>query len=294
MSTNQLPTIDPVTTAGPRWRRTRRALLVACYSLLSLWALAMSSFGPVAALTMDLPEDSLRFTGVAAGCFKVLTLGAALAVLLSRGRSVLAVRVLLVGQVVWLVTDLLSPQSDEGAAAVLLRFAVSTALWVGPWLLLATDRRRLWSEPVSLRRIPAALPVLAAGPLIAWSLANAQLDVTGTLPGGGTYAELRYDLTGLPLAFLTGLVLAALYATRWWSVALATVGLVVGGLALVYPDGYGAPGALGATGLLALSALVLLGHRLPSAQRRPPASLGEVGPTIPTAGTLLNSRDTRS
>jgi hypothetical protein len=260
MTTSQPRTVDGAPTR-PRWGRARLVLLVACYGLLSLWATVMSGFGPALALSANLPEPSLRFTAVGAGAFKVLTLGPAVAVLLSRGRSVLAVRVLLAGQVVWLAVDLLAPQEDEGAVAVLVRFVVSTAIWVGPWLLLSADRRRLWSEPVTVRRVPAALAAVAVLPLLLWARANAGLDASGTLPGGGTYAELRYDLTGLPLAVLTGLGLATLHRGRWWSTVLAAVCLVVGLLALVYPDAYGSPGAAGA-GLLvvavALGSVVLL------------------------------------
>jgi hypothetical protein len=261
MTTHPLRTAEDVASTAPAWGRTRVVLLTGCYALLSLWAVVMSGVGPVIALTADLPDPALRFTGVAAGGFKVLTLGAAVAVLLSRGRSVLAVRVLLVGQLVWCAADLLAPQEDEGAVAVLVRLLVSTAIWVGPWLLLSTHRRQLWTEPATTRRVPAVLAAVAALHLLAWARATAGLDASGTLPGGGSYAELRYDLTGLPLAVLAGLVIAAVHVSRWWSAVLATVCLVVGLLGLVHPDGYGAPGTTGAALLVVTAVLVSLGLR---------------------------------
>ncbi len=265
MSVTTSPSPADAAPGRPRLRRSRALLLTGGYALLSLWALVMSGFGPVAALTAQLPDPSLRFAAVAAGGFKVLTLGAAAAVLLSRGRSVFAVRVLLAGQVVWLATDLLAPQGQEGMSAALVRFVVSTAIWVGPWLLLAPGRRRLWSEPLTVRRLPAVVTVVAAAPLVAWATTTAGLDVSGTLPGEGTYAELRYDLTGLSLAVLAALVLASVDARRpWWDRLVAVVCIVVGGLAAVYPDGYASPGPAG-LGLLAVAAALLAS---PAIERR--------------------------
>ena len=246
---------DDVAPVRRSWARARGVLLIGCYAVLSLWAAVMSGVGPVVALVADLPDPSLRFTAVAAGGFKVLTLGPAVAVLISRGRSVLAVRALLAGQVVWFVTDVLAPQEDEGAVELLVRFVVSTAIWVGPWLLLSTHRRRLWSDPMTVRKPLAVLAVAAAVPLAIWARTNATLGTSGTLPGGGTYAELRYDVTGLPLALLVGLALASLCADRWWRAVLAGVCLTGGVLALVSPRAYGSPGPAGA-GLLGVAVVL--------------------------------------
>ena len=62
---------------------TRRRVVGLCalYAVLSLWALVMSSFGTVMLLLGRLPDDSWAFGALAAGAFKLMTLGGAIAVL---------------------------------------------------------------------------------------------------------------------------------------------------------------------------------------------------------------------
>jgi hypothetical protein len=256
-----------VTTEVPhRLARVRVVALCVLYSLLSLWAVVLCVTGPAVALFGALPDPALRFTGFAAGVFKVITVGPALAVLLSRGRSVLAVRALVVGQAVWLHADLLAPQDDVGAPGRVLQYLVSMALWVGPWLLLAPGRSRLWRQRFVVRRGVLLLAAVAAAPLCAWAFLTSREDLaTGV---GADALELRSDLTGMPLALLAGLVLAALHEQRWWDRLIISCCLVVGVLALVYPDGYGAPGR--AAGLLVpLGAALALAGR--SVRGLPPA-----------------------
>ncbi|HEX6916450.1 MAG TPA: hypothetical protein VF140_00115 [Phycicoccus sp.] len=257
-----------LTTEVPhRLTRARVVALCVLYTPLSLWALVMCAAGPAVALFGAQPDPSIRFTGVAAGAFKALTVGPALAVLLSRGRSVLAVRALVVGQAVWLAADLLAPEEDITAPSRLLQYAVSTALWVGPWLLLAPGRAALWRQRLVVRRRLLVLAAVAAAPLVGWAVLTSRGDLVSGL--GGDALELRFDMTGMPLALLAGLVLAAVHDGRWWDRLVATCFLVIGALALVYPDAYGAPGR--AAGLLVpLGAAVALAGR--SVRGLPPAT----------------------
>lgn len=263
------------TTAPVRFARTRLVALCALYTLLSLWALVMSAVGPVMAVFGTLPDPSYRFTAMAAGVFKVLTVGAAVAVLVSLGRSTVAVRVLLLGQGVWFVADLLAPEEDVSVPGRLLRLVVSTAVWVGPWLLFARDRSRLWREPLRMRRPLLVLALVSAVPLVAWALANAGADLDPAL--GADAAELRFDVTAMPLAVLAGLALAALHVRRWWDRVVASCCLVLGALALVHPDAYGAPGRM-AGGLVLVGAVVgLAGHLRRRGTRSEGATAAEHG-----------------
>ncbi len=74
-------------TATIRLARTRVAILTCCYALLSLWALLLSVPGIGALVTGQLPDPSFRFAAVGATCFKILTVGPALAVALTGGAA---------------------------------------------------------------------------------------------------------------------------------------------------------------------------------------------------------------
>ncbi len=253
MSATTAAPIDP-TAHRPLLAHTRAVLLVVAYGLLSLWALALAAPGVAAVLGGGLPDPSLRFLAVGATSFKLLTVGAAVAVLLTRGGSVLAVRVLVAGQVVWLVADLLTPQGDDGVLGAALRLPLSLAIWVGPWLLLTTDRRRLWRQPLQVRMPLAAVAVLGAVPLGIWSAAASRVGLPASLPGDEA-AELRFDACGLPVALLAAVALCSLHRARWWDAGVGAVCVALAVLAVTVPTGPASPGS---TGLLLLAVPVLL------------------------------------
>ena len=229
---------------SPRWPRIRLVALCTIYSLLSLWALVMTTFGTVMVLLGRLPDPWWTFGALAAGSFKLLTLGPALVILTSRGRSVLAVRALVVGQLVWLAADLVAPEEPASAGELLGRSAVSLALWVGPWLLLSNDRSRLWRDPVLVRRPLLGLALVVAAACWPWAVAVAHLDPT-IKSSLGTTGELRYDMVGFPIAVVAGLCLSALCDARWWhrTVGIALVWVAVA--AAISPSGFGSPGYAG-------------------------------------------------
>ncbi len=247
------------TDAPAHLARTRLVALSALYTLLSLWALVLCSVGPVMAVVGNLPDPSFRFTATSAGVFKVLTVGPAVAVLLSRGRSTFAVRALVLGQIVWFVAGVLAPEEEASPTVQLLQLVVSTAIWVGPWLLLAQKRSRLWREPILVRRPLHLLALVASVPLIGWAVANARGDLATEL--GSSATELRFDMTGMPLAVLAALALSALHDRRLWDHVVTFCCAVVGVLALVYPHAYGAPGRSAGGLLIAGAVLTLAGRR---------------------------------
>ncbi|TPG14853.1 hypothetical protein [Pedococcus bigeumensis] len=227
-----------------RWPRIRLVALCAIYALLSLWALVMTTFGTVMVLLGRLPDPSWTFGALAAGAFKLLTLGPALVILASRGRSALAVRALILGQLVWLAADLVAPEEPASAGERLGRSAVSLVLWVGPWLLLSDHRSRLWRDPVLVRRPLLALALMVAAACWPWAVAITHLDPT-TKSSLGTTGELRYDIVGFPIAVVAGLCLGALCGARWWdrTVCVALVWVAVS--AAIAPTGFGSPGYAG-------------------------------------------------
>lgn len=250
---------------SPALGRTRVLVLRVLYALLSLWALVMSSFGTVVVALHRLPDPALTFAALGAGAFKILTLGPALVVLASRGRSVLAVRVLVVGQLVWLVTDLLAPQDGASVPELMARYVVSTVLWVGPWLALSPGRSRLWRAPLSVRPVVLGLAAVVSAACLPWALAGTRLDASQTT-SVGTMAELRYDVVGLALAPLAALFVAAVVDAPWWDrwVAGALVWLAMA--CVVSPHGYGSPGYVGVLGVVPAAVLVWVSFRRPRHQ----------------------------
>ena len=259
MTTATVPPSIPHEASRPRLARTRSVVLVGVYGLLSLWALALSTAGVGALITGQLPDVSLRFVAVAATCFKMLSVGPAVAVCVSRGRSVLAVRALLLGQVVWFVADLLAPQGDDGTVGAALRFLLGLVIWVGPWLVLSSDRRRLWRPASTFRPVVLAAAVLGAVPLVQWSVAASRIRLPVAL-NAEEMAELRFDLCGLPLMVLLAVAVAAVHRVAWWDLLVSLVNTALAALALADAVRPGSPGLTGAAMLLV--PLALTGQRL--------------------------------
>ncbi|MFN8029086.1 MAG: hypothetical protein U0Q10_01830 [Dermatophilaceae bacterium] len=246
--------------ARTRAGRARAVAVTAVYGLLSLLALALAAPGPVGTLTGKDPTSAWHVTGFLVGAFKVLTLGPALVVAATRGRSVAAVRLLAVGQVAWCLAGVLSPQPGDGRLAAIPAAAFSLVLWVGPWFLLSPARRRLWADPWPTRRALLLIAAVALPAVGIWLGHQAALPSHGPV-GSGDYRELRYDVTGAAAALGVSLLTAATLGALWWDRTVATVLAVVGILSAVYPDGYGSAGRPGGVALvLAAAALAWTGR----------------------------------
>ena len=235
--------------------RVRHVALCACYAFLSLWALVMTFYGTVLLVSGGLPDRSWAFGALAAAAFKALTLGSALVILVTRGRSVQAVRVLAIGQAVWLAADLIAPQESVSVVEVTARAAVSLVMWVGPWVLLAEQRSRLWRDRLTVRPRLFALSLLAVLLCVPWALATARLDVSQQTSVGST-AELRYDVAGCAISLVAALVLCAMTLAPWWDRMVAAALICVGLASVTFPSGYGSPGYVGGLFIILAGALL--------------------------------------
>ncbi len=232
----------------PRLVRTRTVAIRVVYAVLSVWAVVMSGFGWAVVVSGQLPDSSWRFAATATLAFKALTLGSVVVVAWTGGRSVLAVRALVAGQLCWALASVIAPQDDATVLVRLTQVAVSAAIWVGPWLLLASRRSRLWREPVQVDRLLVPAATIAAVPLVTWAVLQAGLDIGGAHVA--QQAELRFDLVGVPLALAAAALLGAVHPRGWWRVSVAAAGLYVGLLALVLSGDWGSPGRLGGLALV--------------------------------------------
>lgn len=249
-----------ITAARPRLAVARTVVLRIVYALLSLWALAMTVTGPVALVAGKLPEPRWQAAAAITAVFKLLTIGPALVVAWTGGRSVLAVRALVVGQLCWLAASLLAPEDGSSAPARFGQAAVSLLIWVGPWLLLAARRSALWREPVRLDRALLAAGLVAAVPLVGWALVAAGLDVSGGTTGFDP-RELRFDMVGLPLALAAAVLIAATHRSRAWLGGTVVAWVYVGFVGVLLPHRWGSPGDVAGAALV-IGGLLLLVHNL--------------------------------
>lgn len=254
---NVSTTVADAETGRPRALKARRIALVVVYSLFSLWLLLMATpLGVVVA--GETPEGPFAYGTMPVVVFKWLTLGGYLVVAATAGRSVVAVQWIVAGVVAWAATEIVSPQ-ESGASLVesLLPYVVNLLLVVGPWVLLAPERRELLHLRPRPDRPALAVAVVALVPLAVW--ASWAASVSGPrLPE--ELAEFRFDVVALPISFAVVGVLAALRprATRWLLAVVAAAALASGVLALVLgTTAPGAPGRAAGAALVAVGAFLV-------------------------------------
>ena len=246
MSTDQAVT-DTIPRRAPRALRVRRIAIRVLYCLLSLYALVMAQGVVLFLAGQAIPGWSFMFA--ASSVFKLVTLAATLPLAWTAGRRIGAARWLALGIVTWLVAEALTGQLRplEGVWGVLF--------WLGPWLVLAPERRQLFVRP---GRPP--LPLLAATlvgvvALVSWAVQAGHAIPTAFPPvatGPDGLATLQLDLAGIPLSLAAVTVLAATTLIRS-AVALrvaAVACLAVGAAGLAWPHDLGSPGAIGGAALL--------------------------------------------
>jgi hypothetical protein len=227
------------------------------YGLLSLWTMAMA-MGLAMLLAGKVPAGPYAFAAAGTTVWKLLSLGGYLVVMWTAGRSVVAVQWVLVGQVTWLVADMVAPQDPtEGLSALILRSVVNTLIFLGPWFLLAPERRQVVHLRPRPDRVAVAILALSLPALSMWAQHNSHLHFPTTVGRAGE--ELRFDVTGLALVFATvGLFAALRPSSRRWPLGVAAAGALYVGidaLATTSTD-LASPGVPGGAAFLALAALL--------------------------------------
>ena len=251
--------LDRDTTPQPRALKARRVIIRVVYLLVSLLTFSMAT-GIVELLTGHIPNGPFGFGAGASTAWKLLSLGGYIVLAWTAGRSVPAAQWVLVGQATWLVADLVAPQDPTAAVpGTIFQYAATTLIFLGPWLVLAPERR----EIVHLRARPdrVALAVMIAVVVIAivWAHHNAAL-VMPTIDEQS--AEFRFDMVGLAVVLGSVGVFAALRprGARWPLGCCAAACIYAGILSLVTATtDLANPGRAGA--LLLLASGVLLAWR---------------------------------
>jgi len=246
MSTDQAVT-DTIPRRAPRALRVRRIAIRVLYCLLSLYALVMAQGVVLLLAGQAIPGWSFMFA--ASSVFKLVTLAATLPLAWTAGRRIGAARWLAVGLATWLVAEALTGQLRplEGVTMVLF--------WLGPWLLLAPERRQLLVRPGRPPLLLGAATLAGVLALVTWAVQAGHTVPTAFPPvaaGPDGLATLQLDLAGIALSLAAATLLAATARTRSavaWRIA-GVACLAVGAAGLAWPHDLGSPGALGGGALL--------------------------------------------
>lgn len=252
MSTDQ--TVAATTERSPRALRARRVALRVLYGLLSVWAMVMAHGVVLLLAGQAVPGWSFLFA--ASSVFKLITLAATVPLAWTAGRRTGAARWLAVGLATWLLAEAITGQLRP------LRAVVTVLVWLGPWLLLAPERRQLFTRPARPPLLVGAAVALGVVGSVIWAV-RAGRTVPSAIPsvvdGPGAVGMLQLDLAGIPLS-LAAAVLLAVTATARSAVAPFIAGAActaVGGAGLVWPHDLGSPGTGGGAALLVAGAALL-------------------------------------
>jgi hypothetical protein len=216
------------------------------YGLLSLWLLAMSR-GAVLAMTDHLPTHGSvyyqsPFIHWSVTGWKLLSLGGVLVLAATAGRSVLAFQWLVVGQICWLISDQIAAEADSGG---IVSFLATIVIWNVPWLLASPHRRQAFALKLRPDRTLCVIWLLAALPLIVWTLSYADTGELGAV--------------GIPATLMIVGAWAALRPSgaRWPALCVAITTLWTGAGAIAWPSAAGSPGRAWGLVLIAVGLAVL-------------------------------------
>lgn len=243
---------------GPgRALRARRLAIRVLYGLLSLWTLMMA-MGLGLLLAGKVPAGPYAFAVAGTTVWKLLSLGGYLVIMWTAGRSVVAVQWVLVGQLTWLIAEVMAPQDPtEGVVGSVIQSVVNTLIFLGPWFLLAPERGQVVHLRARPDRVAVAILALSLPGLIVWAQHNSGLQIPAI--DGGTGEELRFDVTGLALMFATLGIFAALRPSgRRWPLGVVAAGALYVGIDAMATKttDLASPGLLGGAAFLALAALL--------------------------------------
>jgi hypothetical protein len=258
----QRPTVDtalptPPATPPVRMIRARRVAIRVIYGLISLMTLTMA-MGLVGLVTGGVPDGPYAFAAAGTTALKLLSLGGYLVIMWTAGRNVVAVQWVVVGQLTWLVAELLAPQDPtQSGLGLVVQYAAITAIYLGPWVVLAPER----SEVVHLRarpdRVALTLVAVSLPAMALWVRHNAELVIVTA--DGGSPNELRFDIVGLALVLWTvGLFAALRPSGRRWPLGVVAAGALYIGACAALADSkdLGNPGIPAGVALLASGLLL--------------------------------------
>ena len=251
--------LDRDTAPQPRALKTRRIIIRVVYILVSLLTFSMAT-GIVDQLTGHIPPGPYGFGAGASTAWKLLSLGGYLVLAWTAGRSVPAAQWVLVGQATWLVADVMAPQDPTAdVPGTIFQYAATTLLFLGPWLVLAPERREILHLRARPDRVALAAMLAVVVMSILWAHGNEAM-VMPTIDEQS--AEFRFDMVGLAVSLASVGVFAALRprGARWPLGCCAAACIYAGILSLVTSQtDLANPGRHG--GLLLLASGVLLAWR---------------------------------
>lgn len=180
----------------------------------------------------------------------MLSLGGVAFVMWTGGRSVAAYWAIATGQLVWMISGVLSPQPDGNGIALTL---VNLVIFYGPLIALRPRRRELLRPRFRPSAVLAAMAV--AGSVF---LAGFAVHLSRTLGG-----EIGFDMVGLYLILGAMALFAALRPAGGQLVAplVAAATVLVGVAAMMFPSDQASAGRLGGALLIAVGlAFGAVGH----------------------------------
>ena len=258
----QRPTVDmdrptTPTTSSPRMIRARRVAIRVVYGLISLMTLTMA-MGLVGLVTGGVPDGPYAFVAAGTTALKLLSLGGYLVIMWTAGRSVVAVQWVVVGQLTWLVTELVAPQDpSESVLGLVLQYAAIIAVYLGPWALLAPERREVLHLRARPDRVALAILAVSLPAMVLWVRHNAGVAIATV--DGGNPDELRFDIVGLALVLWTVGAFAALRpGGRRWPLGVVAAGALYVGTCAAVADSQDLanPGLPAGVALLATGAIL--------------------------------------
>jgi hypothetical protein len=247
----ELPT--PQATPSPRMIRARRLAIRVIYGLISLMTLTMA-MGLVGLVTGGVPDGPYAFAAAGTTALKLLSLGGYLVIMWTAGRNVVAVQWVVVGQLTWLVAELVAPQDpSESVLGLIVQYAAITAVYLGPWVVLAPERTEVLHLRARPDRTALTLVAVSLPASVLWARHNAGL-VIATIDGGSP-DELRFDIVALSLVLWTVGMFAALRPSgRRWPLGVVAAGALYLGTCAALADSHDLanPGLPAGIALLAL------------------------------------------
>jgi hypothetical protein len=212
------------TAQNQHWARWRLWTIRICYALLSVWALLMAQWG----FRLWQADPGYHFGYGSVTAWKLLAVGGVFAICLTAGRSVVAFYALMVGWASWFLAERLYPAAPEEETGI-LSILTTVVLWLLPLVLLRPNRRELLRPELRPSAILLPLALVAAVPLLIYSVRQGRTDQDSGILGVAVAAQA---------------VLAALRPrhTRWLPRFVALAAGSIGLLAVIWPDDLGSPG----------------------------------------------------